>query len=404
MGDRAKLRKTMLSFLFLCLPILFSHTGLAATTPTMIIEEAKVAIEEARKAGADRVALDDFMAAKSWLSQAEKEYEARKSLLARTKRIVSSDQEKEEEIIYLGTVAKLKAMTAEAKAKTDTTLVQLRQAQRELGDYQDAIEILKKKLAEGEKAKEAQAKAEEERKALEEARQKTAELEDQKKRELEEARMRATELEALKQKELQASRLEEATRLSQRERELSEAKLRTEQLAERQAKEGAELKAWEEKLATEREKIAALQKKAEALEQEKAMLEDASKIPQATARSKDQEVVISILAINLFTPNIEISTPGKQILDDLGSFLNRYPDHKVFVRGHTDSVGSEAMNKTVSEKRAQKVREYLVAYQNVNPTRITALGMGPSQPVATNATEAGRALNRRVEIAVLTEK
>ena len=404
MGDRAKLKKTMLSFLFLGLPILFSQTSLAATTPTMIIEEAKVAIEEARKAGADRVALDDFMAAKSWLSQAEKEYEARKSLLARTKRIVSSDQEKEEEIIYLGTVAKLKAMTAEAKAKTDTTLVQLRQAQRELGDYQDAIEILKKKLAEGEKAKEAQAKAEEERKALEEAKQKTAELEDQKKRELEEARMRASELEALKQKELQASRLEEATRVSQRERELSEAKLRTEQLAEQQAKEAAELKAWEEKLATEREKIAAIQKKAEALEEEKAMLAEASKIPQATARSGDKEVVITILAINLFTPNIEITTPGKQILDNLGTFLNRYPDHKVSVRGHTDSVGSEAMNKTVSEKRAQKVREYLVAYQNVNPTQITALGMGPSQPVATNATEAGRALNRRVEIAVMTEK
>jgi outer membrane protein OmpA-like peptidoglycan-associated protein len=404
MGDRAKLKKTMLSFLFLGLPILFSQTSLAATTPTMIIEEAKVAIEEARKAGADRVALDDFMAAKSWLSQAEKEYEARKSLLARTKRIVSSDQEKEEEIIYLGTVAKLKAMTAEAKAKTDTTLVQLRQAQRELGDYQDAIEILKKKLAEGEKAKEAQAKAEEERKALEEAKQKTADLEDQKKRELEEARMRASELEALKQKELQASRLEEATRVSQRERELSEAKLRTEQLAEQQAKEAAELKAWEEKLATEREKIAAIQKKAEALEEEKAMLAEASKIPQATARSGDKEVVITILAINLFTPNIEITTPGKQILDNLGTFLNRYPDHKVSVRGHTDSVGSEAMNKTVSEKRAQKVREYLVAYQNVNPTQITALGMGPSQPVATNATEAGRALNRRVEIAVMTEK
>ena len=171
MNDRAKLKKTILSFFFLCLPILFSQTGLAATTPTMIIEEAKVAIEEARKAGAERVALDDFMAGQSWLSQAEKEYEARKSLLARTKRIVSSDQAKEEEIIYLGTVAKLKAMTAEAKAKTDTTLVQLKQAQRELADYQDAVENLKKKLAEGEKAKEAQAKADEERKALEEIKQ-----------------------------------------------------------------------------------------------------------------------------------------------------------------------------------------------------------------------------------------
>lgn len=50
------------------------------------------------------------------------------------------------------------------------------------------------------------------------------------------------------------------------------------------------------------------------------------------------------------------------------------------------------------------MREYLVAYQNVNPTQITVLGIRLSQPVATNATEAGRALNRRVEIAVMTEK
>ena len=404
MDDRAKLKKTILSFFFLCLPILFSQAGLAATTPTMIIEEARVAIEEARKAGADKIALDDFAAARSWLSQAEKEYEARKSFLARTKRIVSSDTEKEEEIIYLGTVAKLKAMTAEAKAKMNATLVQLKQAQRELGDYQDAVEVLKKKLAEGEKAKEAQAKAEEERKSLEEIKSRAAELEEQKKRELEEAQRRAAEIEALKQKELQASRLEEATRLSQRERELSEAKIQAEQLADRQAKAGAELKAQEEKLVIERERIAALQKRAEALEEEKAMLAAGSKIPQATARSGDKEIIITVLAINLFTPSTELSAPGKQILDSLGGFLNRYSNHKAVVRGHTDSMGSESTNRTISEKRAQKVREYLVAYQNVNPTRITALGMGPSQPVATNATEAGRALNRRVEIAIVTEE
>jgi OOP family OmpA-OmpF porin len=56
----------------------------------------------------------------------------------------------------------------------------------------------------------------------------------------------------------------------------------------------------------------------------------------------------------------------------------------------------------VSEKRASKVREYLVAYQNVNPSLVTSEGLGPSQPAASNATEAGRALNRRVEIAVQT--
>jgi len=373
----------------------------------MIIQEAKFVIEEARKAGADRVAQDDYAAARSWLSQAEKAYEGRKSFFAGTQKA------REEEVIYLGTMAKLKGLTAEAKTKKNTTLAQLKNSQRELADYRDALEVLKKKVAEVEKAKEVQATAEAERRALEDARRKTAELEEWRRRELEEAQRRAVELEALKQRELQAARLEQATRLSQRERELAEAKMKSDQMAWQQAKEAAELKAREERIAAERERIAALQKKAEALEREtrlqaekmareKTLLTEAAKIPQATVKTGDKEVVITILAINLFSPSIELTPSGKGILDGVGTFLNQYPGHKVVVRGHTDNVGSEAINKTVSEKRAERVREYLVDSQNVNPAQITTEALGPSQPVATNDNEAGRALNRRVEIAVQT--
>jgi outer membrane protein OmpA-like peptidoglycan-associated protein len=146
--------------------------------------------------------------------------------------------------------------------------------------------------------------------------------------------------------------------------------------------------------------MAALQKKAEAMEREKALLVEASRIPQASAKAGDKELIITVLAINLFTPATEISSSGTGILEQVGAVLKKYPDNKVVVRGHTDSTGSESANRTVSEKRANKVREYLVAYQNINPSQISALGLGPSQPAATNATEAGRALNRRVEIAV----
>jgi outer membrane protein OmpA-like peptidoglycan-associated protein len=386
-------------FLFFLLmgALLFSSSiTRAATTPTMIIEEAKFAIDQARRVGADKVALDDLMAAKSWLSQAEKEYEAKKGILSR---LTSSDA-KDQEIIYLGTMALLKAQTAEAKARKTTTLTSLKDSRRELSDYQSAIEAMKKKLAEVEKAREIQAKAIEERKALEEVRRKAADLEEQKKRELLEAQKRAAELEALKQKEIQASRLEESTRLAQKERELAEAKLKADQMAAQQIREAAELKAREEKLAAEREKLAALQKKAESLEKEKAMLAEAGKIPQATVKAGDKELVITILAINLFTPATEVSDPGKRVLDQVGSFLRKHSPQKVVVSGHTDSTGSESTNRAVSEKRAGKVREYLVAYQNLNPSQITSEGLGPSHPVANNATDAGRALNRRVEIAV----
>jgi len=398
MKPRFPWKMRILFFLFMgCLLFSPSMTR-AATTPTMIIEEAKFAIDQARKAGADRVALDDLMAARSWLSQAEKEYEAKKGFLSR----LGSSDAKDQEILYLGAMAKAKAMTAEAKAKKSATLAVLKEGRRELADYQNAIEALKKKTAEVEKARQVQAKAEEERKSLEETKRKTVELEEQKKRELEEAKKRGAELETLKQREIQASRLEESTRLAHKERDLAEAKIKAEQMAVQQTREAADLKVREEKLAAESGKLAALQKKAEALEKEKAMLAEAGRIPQATVKAGEKELIITVLAINLFTPAMEISGSGKRILDPLGGFLKRYPDHKVVVRGHTDSTGSESTNRTVSEKRASKVREYLVAYQNVNPSLVSAQGLGPSQPVANNATEGGRALNRRVEIAVQT--
>ena len=278
----------------------------------------------------------------------------------------------------------------------------LKEGQRELADYQNAIEVLKQKDLEVEKARQVQAKAGEERKSLEEVKRKVTELEEQKKGELEQAQKRSAELETQKQKEIQASRLEEATRLAQKERELAEARVKTEQMAAQQAKESGELKAREEKLAAESEKLAALQKRAGALEREKTMLAEAGKISQATVKSGDKELVIMVLAINLFTPAMEISASGKAILDQVGEFLKKYPDNKAVIRGYTDSVGSEAANKTVSEKRATKVREYLIVNMNLSPAQITATGLGPSQPVATNATEAGRALNRRVEVAVQT--
>ena len=67
--------------------------------------------------------------------------------------------------------------------------------------------------------------------------------------------------------------------------------------------------------------------------------------------------------------------------------------------GHTDSIGSEAYNLALSERRAQTVVNYL-EQRGVSPSIIRAQGLGKSSPVASNATPAGRAQNRRVEITV----
>jgi OOP family OmpA-OmpF porin len=146
------------------------------------------------------------------------------------------------------------------------------------------------------------------------------------------------------------------------------------------------------------------EKESAALPREKELIAEARKIPLATVQPVKEGVAITVLALNLFTPEIGLTAGGKHILDQVGDLLKNYPARKIVVRGHTDSTGSEEINQAVSRKRANRVREYLVADQEVPPGRIVAEGLGPSRPVATNATEAGRALNRRVEIVVLTEK
>mgnify|MGYP002716913290 CR=1 FL=1 len=77
--------------------------------------------------------------------------------------------------------------------------------------------------------------------------------------------------------------------------------------------------------------------------------------------------------------------------------LRTSPNAEVRIVGHTDSTGSHSYNMSLSQRRAQSVANYLTA-NGVPGQRISAYGAGPSQPIASNASEAGRAQNRRVEI------
>jgi len=86
-------------------------------------------------------------------------------------------------------------------------------------------------------------------------------------------------------------------------------------------------------------------------------------------------------------------------LEKLASVLAKYDRNRVTVVGHTDSVGSELYNESLSLRRAEAVKQEL-ALRGVAPAAMTALGKGESEPRASNATEAGRQLNRRVEIFV----
>jgi outer membrane protein OmpA-like peptidoglycan-associated protein len=99
----------------------------------------------------------------------------------------------------------------------------------------------------------------------------------------------------------------------------------------------------------------------------------------------------------------DLRPTSKQNLGDLARILNKYPDTNILIEGHTDSTGTEEYNKDLSKDRANSVGAYL-AMLEVKSGRCTMVGYGESQPVATNDTEEGRQLNRRVDIAIMANE
>lgn len=95
----------------------------------------------------------------------------------------------------------------------------------------------------------------------------------------------------------------------------------------------------------------------------------------------------------------DLNSSATANLDKLVNVLQKYPDTDIQIIGHTDSKGSDDYNQRLSEKRAGSVADYLRA-NGVSGTRITTKGMGEADPIATNDTDEGRSLNRRVEFVI----
>jgi outer membrane protein OmpA-like peptidoglycan-associated protein len=92
-----------------------------------------------------------------------------------------------------------------------------------------------------------------------------------------------------------------------------------------------------------------------------------------------------------------LTPPFGPLLDSLKSVMQRYPDIRIELSGHTDSIGTATRNYRTSARRAQSVRNYLVDAGRIDGDRIRIVAAGSDRPFASNETDAGRALNRRVE-------
>jgi outer membrane protein OmpA-like peptidoglycan-associated protein len=105
---------------------------------------------------------------------------------------------------------------------------------------------------------------------------------------------------------------------------------------------------------------------------------------------------------NIFfeTNSYELKKTSEVELNKLVQFLKTYPQLRIEIMGHTDNVGNEKFNLTLSENRAKAVAQYLIR-QGIDPKRIQARGYGEKHPVASNDTDEGRALNRRTEFKII---
>jgi len=122
-------------------------------------------------------------------------------------------------------------------------------------------------------------------------------------------------------------------------------------------------------------------------------------IAELNAKETERGLVVTLGDMLFETGNSQLKGNAAENLAKLSSFLKAYPDRTLMIEGHTDNVGSDDSNQSLSQRRAESVRMYLLE-QGISSNRLSAYGKGESSPIASNDSVSGRALNRRVEVII----
>jgi outer membrane protein OmpA-like peptidoglycan-associated protein len=179
-----------------------------------------------------------------------------------------------------------------------------------------------------------------------------------------------------------------------------------------QARQAAEARAREVEQARVQVELARMETEAKAREAEQARVQAATAQAEAAALTKEvtelkgkqteRGVVLTISDVFFSIGKADIAPGAQRSVDKLAALLQKYPNRNVLIEGHTDSTGSEQTNLELSQKRADAVKDLLVA-KGISPDRIGTKGYGLQYPVAPNDTPSGRQQNRRVEVVILDE-
>ena len=326
------------------------------------LAEARNAVALARLAGADRYAADTFNKAAALLNDAENAREKRRNKneimqparqaaqTAEDARIVGLQRQEEEYVAEQRRAAAAREQDALARARAEAE-------QRRLAE-------LNAQAAASQRAEAERAKAEAERAKAE-------------------ADSARTQADAARQAaEAERQRAEAARAQAEADRQRAEASLRDAEAEASRARESA--------AASERERAELRERLRQQLN---VILET-----RETARG----LIVNLSDVLFDTAKATLKPGAREKLAKVSGILVTHPDLKIEIEGHTDSVGGDAYNQGLSERRAESVRAYLVS-QRIAPQTITTVGFGESRPVATNDTAAGRQQNRRVELVVSGE-
>jgi outer membrane protein OmpA-like peptidoglycan-associated protein len=193
-------------------------------------------------------------------------------------------------------------------------------------------------------------------------------------------------------------------------REMAEAKARAAEDARQQS--AAQAKAAEEarlaaidqarqaELAQQQAAALAAAREAEiALQQEAARQKLEALAAELAAKETERGLVLTLGNVLFDVDGHQLKPGAVPAMDKLSEFLKAYPDRNVVIEGFTDSTGSDAYNRNLSEQRANAVKQALMS-RGVEENRIATEGFGEARPVATNETAAGRQQNRRVEVVI----
>jgi outer membrane protein OmpA-like peptidoglycan-associated protein len=313
-------------------------------TPLTLLE-ARNAVAIAKAAGAAQYAPDSLQKAETYLARAE-DYLRRKQ--GKTP---------------IGTAARGATQMAE-----DARVLTLRRKEQE--------RIANEKQAMLDKQQKAEAEAQ--ASALAEAQAKAQAEQD--------ARMRA-------QAEADTAAAERAKAQAQLQQAQADAAAAT-ALAEQQKAQAEQQKAQAE---ADKQRMAADEAIRQKEEQRQRLLNQLNQVLET--KDTPRGLVVSMPDVLFDTASYTLKPAARERLARISGIVLAYPDLRLEIEGHTDSVGSDAYNQTLSEKRAGSVRDYLVN-NGVSINNVIARGLGKANPVADNSTAAGRKLNRRVEMIV----